>query len=259
MPIDFHDPGNAHTYAARHADPGWFTQVRDVLGGHEPGQVMDIGCGGGIYSRAWRQLGAESVTGLDFSQQMVNDAAATDDPAVTFVVASAYETGLAPESCDIVFSRAVVHHLDDHAAAFTEAFRILKKGGMLIVQDRTIEDVMQPASPQHIRAHFFSVFPRLLDQERARRPDTEDFRTTLRRIGFSSPSVQTFWETRRTYQSADELKQDLLARTGRSILHGLSDAELQVLTTTILESSSGQYPIDEQDRWTMWIAHKPSL
>ena len=117
---------------------------------------------------------------------------------------------------------------------------------------------MQPTSPQHFRAHFFSEFPRLLETERRRRPETEALAITLANVGFEDPAIKTFWETRRVYQSADELRADLLARTGRSILHELSDDELGLLTETIVAASEGHFPLEERDRWTMWTATRPA-
>lgn len=258
MPIDFHHERNTNTYASRGADESWLRQMQALFDGSPIGRVADIGCGGGIYSRAWKSLGATSVVGLDSSPQMVADATAiTDDAAISFAVASAYEIGMPDSSCDIVFSRAVIHHLEDHTAAFTEAFRVLAPGGMVIVQDRTIEDVLQPASANHIRAHFFTAFPRLLEEERRRRPETEGFSSVLVSTGFEAPVTESFWETRKIYNSPEELRADLLARTGRSILHDLNDRELASLTDTILDASDGHYPLEERDRWTMWVARKP--
>lgn len=258
MPIDFHDASNARTYASRRAHEDWFELMRSILNDRAADVVADVGCGGGIYSRAWRELGAREVIGLDSSTQMIEDArATTDDSSVQFHVASAYETGLDANSCDIVFSRAVIHHLDDHTAAITEAFRVIKPGGLVIVQDRSIEDVLQPASPQHFRAQFFSEFPRLLETERHRRPKTAAFSRVLDQVGFDAPKVQTFWETRRTYGNPEALRNDLLDRTGRSILHEISDSELQSLTETIVTASNGHFPLDERDSWTIWSATKP--
>lgn len=258
MPIDFHDTANAKTYASRWAHEGWFQQMLSILGEREPGSVADVGCGGGIYSRAWRELGASQVIGIDSSIQMIEDGrAATNDPAIQFRVANAYETGIDANHCDVVFSRAVIHHLENYAAAMAEAFRIIKPGGMLIVQDRSIEDVLQPASPQHFRAHFFSLYPNLLEIERQRRPETGALSATLMRVGFESPSIATMWEARRSYQTPEELRDDIRARTGRSILHELCDDELATLTDAILAASEGHFPLEERDRWTIWSATKP--
>jgi 2-polyprenyl-3-methyl-5-hydroxy-6-metoxy-1,4-benzoquinol methylase len=69
MAIDFHSRSNRSTYTGRQADAGWVEAIRRIV---DPAgkRIADIGCGGGIYSRAWHELGAD-VVGVDFSQQMV--------------------------------------------------------------------------------------------------------------------------------------------------------------------------------------------
>jgi ubiquinone/menaquinone biosynthesis C-methylase UbiE len=56
MPIDFHDAANRDMYSGRDADATWraaATTLVDPVGA----DVVDIGCGGGTYTRAWHELG----------------------------------------------------------------------------------------------------------------------------------------------------------------------------------------------------------
>jgi len=252
--IDFHADANRTTYAQRAADAGWSAAVREIV---DPAgrRVADIGCGGGIYSQAWRALGASDVIGVDFSAQMVSAARekAADRPGVTFRQGDAAHTGLPSAGRDIVFERALIHHLEDHAAAFAEARRLLVPGGCLIVQDRTPADTALPGAPDHLRGWFFERFPRLLDIENGRRPTTEAVEKALAAAGFRNIRARTLWEVRRTYVAFDELERDLAARTGRSILHALDDVELHALIAFIRERI-GNPPIVEKDRWTIWSA-----
>ena len=75
MPIDFHDTANRSTYSGREADASWREAVVTLL---EPAgaAVVDVGCGGGTYTRAWSELGAATVTGVDFSEP-IPDAGST--------------------------------------------------------------------------------------------------------------------------------------------------------------------------------------
>ena len=55
----------------------------------------------------------------------------------------------------------------------------------------------------------------------------------------------------------EELTQDIQARTGRSILHDLTDEELQEIVDTMRERLKyHKGGIVEQDRWTVWSAVK---
>ncbi|HVL25076.1 MAG TPA: class I SAM-dependent methyltransferase [Thermomicrobiales bacterium] len=259
MSIDFHSAGNRNTYATRDADAGWAAAMREIVAPAGT-RVADIGCGGGIYTRAWAALGAATVTGVDFSARMVADARAASAglPGVSVVQGDAAATGLPDASIDVVFSRAVIHHLPALGPAVAEAYRILAPGGTLIVQDRTFEDVLHPASPAHLRGYFFEVFPRLLDTERDRRPATVDVTRAMAGAGFSGIATTTLAETRRTYNSLPELQADLRKRTGRSILHALDDAELERLIDHISGRVGSHFPLVEHDPWTIWSATKPA-
>jgi ubiquinone/menaquinone biosynthesis C-methylase UbiE len=259
MPIDFHNDRNRGTYASRTASDSWGEAMRAMV--DSSGLVVaDIGCGGGIYSRAWSDLGARRVIGIDFSARMIDDAreASATYPMLTFLHSDATTTGLPDASVDIVFERALVHHLSDLDAAFTEARRILQPGGTLIVQDRTMEDVQAPASPEHLRGYFFEVFPRLLDVERERRPNRKAVETAMRRSGFANVTATTLLEPRRTYGSPEELAADLRARAGRSILHALDGDELSRLVDLILDRTGGSFPLEEIDFWTVWSGRAPA-
>jgi ubiquinone/menaquinone biosynthesis C-methylase UbiE len=252
--IDFHSEANRGTYARREADTGWadaMTAIIDPAGK----RVADIGCGGGIYSQAWRTLGASAVVGVDFSAQMVADARerTVGLPGIAFQQGDATATGLAPASRDIVVERALIHHLRSYEPAFTEARRVLVPGGRLIVQDRRPADVALPGSPRHLRGWFFERFPKLLEIETGRRPTSDTVKQAMRAAGFGAIRTRTFWEVRRTYATVDELERDLAARTGRSILHALDDGELRDLIAFIRERI-GAPPIVEKDCWTLWSA-----
>ena len=252
--IDFHSETNRGSYARRNADSGWAEAVTAIV---DPAgkRIADIGCGGGIYAQAWRELGASDVVGVDFSARMVADARERTAglAGLSFRQGDADGTGLARASRDIVFQRALIHHLEEYEPAFAEARRLLVRGGQLIVQDRTPADVEVPGSPEHLRGWFFERFPRLLAIEAGRRPTSDAVEKALQATGFGAIRRQTLWEIRRTYASVEELAGDLAARTGRSILHALDDEELRDLIAFIRERI-GTPPIVEMDRWTIWSA-----
>lgn len=257
MAIDFHDPTNRLTYAKRAAGPEWVEAVRDHV--HITGpRVVDVGCGGGTYCLAWLSLGATSVVGVDFSQAILRGASerCRDHPGLSWQLADATATGL-PDACaDIVFQRALLHHLPKPQQAFAEAHRLLAPGGRLLVQDRTMADVSQQGSASHLRGYFFSSFPTLLNVERQRRPHSSEVTEALREAGFGHPTELRLAETRRTYPNRDTVRDDLLARTGRSILHELDDDELAQLAEDVVRALPASGQIEEVDYWTMWIADR---
>lgn len=254
MPIDFHDPANARTYSDREADATWLDAVTALLDPRGR-TVVDLGCGGGTYARAWLDAGATAVIGVDSSAPIL-DAARRDAPAgLTLHRGDAAATGL-PDACaDVVAARALVHHVPEPGAVVAEAHRLLRRGGHVLVQDRTMDDVDRPGGREHPRGWFFDVFPRLRDVEASRRPDDRALRAALAAAGFASPSVRTLWEVRRRYVDREDYLSDVATRRGRSILHELDDDEVAHLVAE-LRGRLAAGPVVERDRWTLWSARR---
>lgn len=254
MPIDFHAPRNRETYASREANEDWGRVIEQLIS-PQGMTVADVGCGGGIYPLAWKALGARQVLGVDFSAQMVPAASERTQgvAGLAFSQGDAAHTGLPSGEFDVVFQRALIHHLARYEPCFIEARRPLREGGILIVQDRTEQDVGQPASPEHLRGYFFEKFPRLNAVEAGRRPSTSAVTQALQAAGLGLRQVETLWEKRRRYDTFDSDATELKARTGQSILHELSDAGQGELVAYI-EARLPAAPLLEGDRWTLGVA-----
>lgn len=195
---------------------------------------------------------------MDFSSEMLKGAKEYCNGLdnITFIQGSALETNLEAETIDILLERALIHHIVDLELCFEEANRILKTNGIYIVQDRTPEDCSLAGSTTHIRGYFFEKYPRLIEKETKRRYSSEQVISILNQKGFNLIEEIQIWETRKIYKEFDQLKSDLLNRTGRSILHEISDNELEELVDYIEERIEIQKEIKEEDRWTVWIAEK---
>lgn len=257
MGINFHAEENRQSYKSRDADVSWKSAVLTRVNPSGK-RVVDIGCGGGIYSKAWMGIGAASVKGVDFSEVML-DAARENCQGIQgihFQKGDALATGLPGQCADIVFARALIHHLHDLEAFFAEVSRLLVSGGICLVQDRTLEDVRLPGTSSHIRGFFFESFPRLMEKEQGRRPDAATVKKAMNDNGLITGDAWPVWEVRRVYEQWADLETDLLARTGRSLLHELSEEELGQMVAYIKGKMAGEEQIVEQDRWTFWISEK---
>ena len=259
MGIDFHDAKNRRSYTTREVDNSWTEAVANLVPVDKISKALDIGCGGGIYTKALSNMGIPSVVGLDFSETML-DAAMENCRAISnisFRYGNALHTGLDNNDFDLVLERALIHHITDLQACFQEAFRLLENGGYYVIQDRTPDDCLLNGDNNHIRGYFFECFPRLTQTEGNRRHDGASVIEALLAVGFQDIQEIKLWETRKTYEDKEDLLQDLRQRTGRSILHELDDQELHVLISYIDDSIPDYSPIVEKDRWTIWAAKKP--
>ena len=258
MGIDFHDSGNRSTYSGRVADDSWRSAVMGLVRA-AGADIVDVGCGGGTYTRAWHDVGAATVTGVDFSEPILASARQEhgDLPGVGFRFGEASATGLDAGCADVVFERALIHHVPDLGSVAAEAARLLRPGGVVLVQDRTPDDVALPGSATSPRGWFFDVFPRLLDIENGRRPTQAAVTAALASAGLGDVTTTSLWEVRRRYADRADYLAEIAQRTGRSILHELSDAELVHLVDE-LEHRLPDGPLVEQDRWTLWRGSRPS-
>lgn len=256
MEMNFHDPFNRKSYSERNIDPAWIGMFSKWVDVNEK-IAVDIGCGGGLYSNILAQLGAKQVIGLDYSTEMLITARENNffPDRLDFRMGNALELPLETESIDLLLERAITHHIQELELCFEEAFRVLKPNGILYIQDRTSEDCFLRGSQEHLRGYFFEYFPQLKEIEAQRRHECEMMLRALTDAGFTSVKQDQLWEIRREYTHASELREDLMSRKGRSLLHALSDQELSVLVDEI-EGKIESYPLVEKDRWTIWVAQK---
>lgn len=100
-----------------------------------PLQVIDLGCGPGNVTQFLRRRWPDAnITGLDSSAAMLTRAKAEHlARRVTWQQADV-RTWTAPESQDLIYSNAVLHWVDDHAALFPRLMGELNPGGVLAVQ-----------------------------------------------------------------------------------------------------------------------------
>lgn len=258
MTIDFHDESNRLSYTTREAANSWTDSIGKMLAEKDIHRAVDIGCGGGIYAKALYELGIPNVTGIDFSEVMIEAAKTNcaDYSPIDFKVGDAYDTGLIGHTYDLVLERALIHHLKDLSACFSEAFRVLRRDGTVLIQDRTPTDCLLEGSSSHIGGYFFNLFPHLKEMEWKRRYTSGKVIQELRAAGFMEVEEIKLWEVRQRYTSKKDFLIDLKMRTGRSILHELSDQELILLIGFIDNQLPVTDEIIEKDQWTIWIAHK---
>jgi ubiquinone/menaquinone biosynthesis C-methylase UbiE len=108
-----------------------------LLGDIRDKTVLDLGCGTGENLVPMVKRDAH-VIGMDISPELVELAGQRLQSygirSAKLLVGSAYETGLPDASIDVVFSSALLHHLDLPKAR-AEIYRILRPGGLFILRE----------------------------------------------------------------------------------------------------------------------------
>jgi SAM-dependent methyltransferase len=107
-----------------------------LLGDVRGKTVLDLGCGAGENIVPLAERGAR-VIGIDISPELISLAQrrlALAKVKATVQVGSAYETGLADASVDVIFCIALVHHLDIERVR-KEMRRVLAEDGRIILQE----------------------------------------------------------------------------------------------------------------------------
>src|SRR4051812_15293067 len=96
---------------------------------HVGATLLDVACGGGLLSPHVRQLGYRHV-GVDLSPTA---APVAREHGVAVVRGDALRLPFADRAFDVVVAGEVLEHVADHEGAVTEACRVLRVGGTLVV------------------------------------------------------------------------------------------------------------------------------
>jgi len=103
--------------------------------------VLDLGSGAGNDAFVARSIVGEDgkVIGLDFTKEMIvrarKNAAKLSYKNVCFIKGDIENIPLGSETADVVVSNCVLNLVPDKAGAFSETFRVLKRGGHFSVSD----------------------------------------------------------------------------------------------------------------------------
>lgn len=103
--------------------------------------VVDLGCGSGVYVEYLLTQGVNKVTCIDYAEEMVRLLSYKSEPAGESdrVVAHAQDLSLGlpnepDSSTDLVISSLMVHYLEDLNRLFSDVYRVLKRVALLYSQ-----------------------------------------------------------------------------------------------------------------------------
>ena len=137
--------------------------------------VLDIGCSSGFYTEYALENGAD-VTAVDISKRMIERLASrVKSPRLTLIQADITRPMpfLDSESFDYVICSLVLHYIKDWEPLLTELYRVMKKGGKLVISThhpfsmylylkpesyfdfKLVEDTWGERGPRPFKVHYY--------------------------------------------------------------------------------------------------------
>lgn len=112
---------------------GEWHELKKMLPDFRGKRVLDLGCGFGWHCRYAAKNGAQSVLGIDISENMLQEARRrTKDPRVEYRKISLEEYGYPENSFDAIISSLALHYVESFEDICRKVYRCLKPGGEFV-------------------------------------------------------------------------------------------------------------------------------
>jgi ubiquinone/menaquinone biosynthesis C-methylase UbiE len=141
------------------------------------GNVLEIGCGNGTGTRLIKKyFQPGKITAIDLDERMIKIAAANNsDPSIQFRAMDASKLEFSKGHFDAVFDFGIIHHIPDWRKCIKELYRVLKKGGEVILEELSVETFKTPSG---------KLWKLLLDHPYNSIFSTDEFKKQMADAGF---------------------------------------------------------------------------
>jgi ubiquinone/menaquinone biosynthesis C-methylase UbiE len=125
------------------SDPVNLARLVEVAGAQKDWRALDVAAGTGHASCALAPHVAQ-VTAVDLTPEMLVQAkrlqASEELTNIAYAVADVHELPFGEESFDLVVCRRAAHHFSELPLALDEMWAVLKPGGRLLIDDRSVPE-----------------------------------------------------------------------------------------------------------------------
>ena len=223
----FTDRAELYVTSAAHTDSLVLTRMVALAQPKPDWRVLDVATGTGHTAFAFAPYVAE-IIGIDLTPQMLAEAeklaASKEITNVRFAVANIHELPFDDEifddeQFDLVTCRRAAHHFGDIDEALSEMVRMLKPGGLLLIDDRSIPEddfvdgVMNRLDWLHDESHVRQYRP-------------SEWQTLLIVAGVELLVLETYTRHRPIRSLTDRVSPQNVAQI-HGILHSLSPEQCQ--------------------------------
>ena len=212
-------------------------------------RLIELGCGTGRWTIPLAERTGCEAVGLDSSAAMLEKARAKDSEGrVTWLEGDCESLALEPESFDCALMVLMMHHLEDHLNTFQGVFRILKPGGVFLIRQGTLEDIL--GDPMH------RFFPEAVTIDRRRTPFRSEIEYWLSQAGFDPVRAETLKQ--HTYATNMRMLEEIQKKVA-SVLRLMADeayeAGVERLTAHLRRHTDDATVRDSQ--FTLFVARRP--
>lgn len=242
----FAERATFYTTSAVHADPASLARLVDLAAPRPDWIALDIATGTGHTALALAPH-VTRVIGIDLTPEMLAEAeqlrAARDIANVTFRPGDVHHLPFGDASFDLVTCRRAAHHFADIARALREIRRVLRPGGRVVIDDRSVAE-------DDFVDHCMNQLDRYHDESHVREYRPSEWQRMLAGAGLTVESMATSTRHRPLSALTDGVSPENVAAIHR-LLDGLTAEQRTALHLVTVKGEP------HLDHWYVLIAASP--
>ena len=220
----FGERASFYTTSAVHKDKAILDRLVALARVNPTDRVLDVATGTGHTAFAFAPH-AQEVIATDITPEMLSEGeklrAENGFVDVTFQLADAHDLPFENDSFDIVTCRRAAHHFVDVAQALREMRRVLRSGGQLVIDDRSVpEDDFVDATLNRLDV--------LHDHSHIREYRPSEWQKLLQATGFTIEAIEPYTKHRPLAAFTNNVEPEDVAEIER-IVAALNEAQRTAL------------------------------